>query len=313
MHRPWTICVALLAIAGCDNTTDASAGTEGGGIDQPRGGYQVAQRCNGLGPASLDLTATDKSNNYRLLVRGGEQEPRYAAVDDLVVGPSWSDDYSTIETAADGLPLYEWRAQLTKEPGWLDDDGTGKKALPDDAEIAYDADEDQFFFESGCGEEKRAANHAYRHTESRLVLRSLNLAMAEARERLYQQADHDYIEHRGEYLGRSGADGVSEGHHDRNQLLLNVAALMKADAADDVPGLARLVAEHRPADDAEARRYRQELPAYLGAAARAHARWYIDAADIRLDWFHGTYPEGEAAIREGMANLQDAYLRLAGE
>ena len=128
MHRPWTICVALLAIAGCDNTTDASAGTEGGGIDQPRGGYQVAQRCNGLGPASLDLTATDKSNNYRLLVRGGEQEPRYAAVDDLVVGPSWSDDYSTIETAADGLPLYEWRAQLTKEPGWLDDDGTGKKA-----------------------------------------------------------------------------------------------------------------------------------------------------------------------------------------
>ena len=49
------------------------------------------------------------------------------------------------------------------------------------------------------------------------------------------------------------------------------------------------------------------------AAAMAHARWYIDSADIRLDWFQGTYPEGEAAIREGMAALQGAYLRLAEE
>ena len=51
----------------------------------------------------------------------------------------------------------------------------------------------------------------------------------------------------------------------------------------------------------------------MRAAAMAHARWYIDSADIRLDWFQGTYPEGEAAIREGMAALQGAYLRLAEE
>ena len=85
----------------------------------------------------------------------------------------------------------------------------------------------------------------------------------------------------------------------------------EADAEEDVPGLARMVAEQRPADAAAARRYRAELTAYLRAAAAAHARWYIDSADIRLDWFHGAYPEGEAAVREGMAALETAYLRLA--
>jgi len=94
---------------------------------------------------------------------------------------------------------------------------------------------------------------------------------------------------------------------------LNVAALMQADAEQDVPDLARLVAESRPSGEAAVRRYQKELTAYLRAAARAHALWYIEAADIRLDWFNGNYPEGEAAVREGMAQLEHAYLGAANE
>ena len=176
-----------------------------------------------------------------------------------------------------------------------------------------DPAENRFFLEKGCGDQPHAPRHAYRHVDDRLVLHDLNLAMAEARDRMLRDGNQRYIDQRRDYQGGSGAEGVSEGHHDRNQHLLNVAALMKADAEDQVPGLARLVTEHRPGDADAGQRYQQELPAYLRAAARAHARWYIDAADIRLDWFHGAYPEGEAAIREGMANLRDAYLRLAGE
>ena len=316
MYRSWMMFAALLVMVGCDNATEAPAPApaeaEGGGFAEPLGGYRVVRRCNGLGPASLDLTPRGLSGNYRLLIRGDGDPASYTAVDHLEFSVSWNDDDSAIETARDGLRLFEWRARLTKESGWLRN-LNGDMALPDDAVAAYDADKDRFFFESGCGEEARSPAHAYNATQSRLVLRSLNLAMAEARERLHHEAGLQYIEYRGDYLGRSGADGVTEGHHDRNQHLLDVAALMRTDAVNKVPGLARLVTEHRPEDAAQAQRYQQELPAYLRAAAMAHARWYIDSADIRLDWFQGTYPEGEAAIREGMAALQGAYLRLAEE
>lgn len=312
MRRVWVLCVVVLMVSGCDQSTGPEVEGEDDGHNKPSGGYRVEQRCNGLGAAMLDLTARDLSGNYHLLIRGDGDQPGYAAVDHLEFSVSWNDDDSAIETTRDGLTLYEWRVHLTREPGWLRNLDGGME-LPDDAVVAYDSGQDRFFFESLCRQEARSPAHAYTSTQSRLVLRSLNLAMAEARQRLYHEADHDYVQHRGEYLGHSGPDGVTEGHHDRNQHLLDVAALMKSDAADKVPALARLVTENQPEDAEEARRYQQELPAYLRAAALAHARWYIDSADIRLDWFHGTDPEGEAAIREGMENLQKAYLGLAEE
>ena len=136
-------------------------------------------------------------------------------------------------------------------------------------------------------------------------------SMAEARADLHQKAGLRYMERRRDYQGGSDAEGVRSGHRDRNQHLLNVAAMMQADAEQEVPGLARLVAESRPSGEAVAQRYQKELTAYLRAAARAHGLWYVEAADIRLDWFNGNYPEGEAAIREGMANLERAYLEIA--
>lgn len=312
MYRTWTLCVAVLAIAGCDSGANVPAGPEGERTDRVSGTYRVEQRCNGLGAAAVDFTPRGQGGNYHLLVRGDGETVTYAAVDRLELSPSWNNDNSAIKTASDGLPLYRWNARLTKEPGWLKN-AEGRIELPDEASVAYDSDNDRFFFESVCGEQARAPNHTYQHATSRLVLRELNVALANARDRLYRDAGQRYIDQRRDYQGGSGAGGVTEGHHDRNQHLLNVAALMEADATDKVPGLARLVTEHRPADAADAQRYQQELPAYLRAAARAHARWYIDAADIRLDWFHGAYPDGEAAIHEGMAKLEDAYFRLAGQ
>lgn len=309
MYRVWTGWLALVLIGGCDGGAAPSAAS---GVERsPRlaGSYRVEQRCNGLGAATVDFTARDQGSNYYLLLRSGDGS-QYAAVDHLALGPSWDNDAEVFVTASDGLPLYDWRAQLTKEAGWLKGDD-GVRQLPDEASVAYDPGADRFFFESGCGEDRRAGAYGFEHRDRRLALHALNVAMAKARARLHRDAGRRYIDKRGEYLGRSGAEGVTEGHHDRNRHLLDVAALMKADAEENVPGLARLVAEQRPADAVAARRYRAELTAYLRAAAAAHARWYIDSADIRLDWFHGAYPEGEAAVREGMAALETAYLRLA--
>ena len=121
MYRSWMMFAALLVMVGCDNATEASAPApaeaEGGGFAEPLGGYRVVRRCNGLGPASLDLTPRGLSGNYRLLIRGDGDPASYTAVDHLEFSVSWNDDDSAIETARDGLRLYEWRARLTKESG----------------------------------------------------------------------------------------------------------------------------------------------------------------------------------------------------
>lgn len=310
MYRIWILCFALTAMAGCDSGTEMTSNSGGDKAARLAGSYSVEQRCNELGPAVVDFTARGQGGNYYLLVRGGNERPVYAAVDRLELGMSWNNDTNAFETASDGLPLHDWRTHLTKEAGWLKDE-KGVFQLPEEAQVAYDSEQDIFFFESECVEEARATAHMFRHSEQRLVLHALNVVMAEERAKLYQEAGLRYIEQRRNYQGGSGADGISEGHQDRNQHLLNVASLMREDAENEVPELATLIAEHRPADSAAARRYEEELPAYLRAAARAHAHWYIDAADIRLDWFNGNYPDGEAAIRDGIAALEDAYLGLA--
>ncbi|MBL7250943.1 hypothetical protein [Alloalcanivorax marinus] len=311
MNRVLVLFLTTLAVSACDGGNTSPSDDGGERSDRLSGTYRAAQRCTGLGPAGVDFTARAQGSNYYLLVRGEGEQPVYAAVDRLEVPPSWNSDQSDVETSAEGLPLHEWHARLTKEAGWLKD-GEGRAQLPDDARLAYDADNDRFFFvPPTCEGGADSADHIFQHQDQRLVLHELNVALAGERDRMYRDAGQRYIEKRRDYQGGSGAGGVTTGHEDRNQHLLNVAALMKADAEQEVPGLARLVAEHQPADAAAARRYHEELPAYLRAAARAHARWYIDAAEIRLDWFHGTYPDGEAAIKEGMAELENAYLQLA--
>ncbi len=245
MYRTWTFCFALLAIAGCDTGADAPASSGGERTERVAGTYRVEQRCNGLGAAAVDFTPRGQGGNYHLLVRGGDDDPRYAAVDRLELAPSWNDDNSAIKTTADGLLEYRWTARLTKDAGWLDN-ADGNLELPAETAVAFDPAENRFFLEKGCGDQPHAPRHAYRHVDDRLVLHDLNLAMAEARDRMLRDGNQRYIDQRRDYQGGSGAEGVSEGHHDRNQHLLNVAALMKADAEDQVPGLARLVTEHRP-------------------------------------------------------------------
>ncbi|MEQ8259070.1 MAG: hypothetical protein RH947_02140 [Alcanivorax sp.] len=313
MCRGWTLFIAVLWLGGCgDDTTGSPVDSEPGSAPRFSGTYQVEQRCNGLGPARVDLTARGRGGNYFLLVRGGDASPVYAAVDRLELDLAWNNDSEAFEEAADGLPIYNWQARPTKDAGWLEGP-QGTEQMPEAGRVAFDRENNRFFFETACAEAPRAPAHAFQHQDTRLVLHDLNVAMAKARADLHQQAGLRYMEQRRDYQGGSGREGVSAGHEDRNRHLLNVAELMQADAKQNVPGLARLVAENRPSDEAAAQRYQQELPAYLRAAARAHARWYIDAADIRLDWFNGNYPEGEAAIREGMAALQDAYLGMAGQ
>ncbi|EKF73874.1 hypothetical protein A11A3_11713 [Alcanivorax hongdengensis A-11-3] len=311
MYRTWMFCFALYVIAGCDNGVDVQASLDSKPTGQLTGTYHVERRCNGLGAAAVDFTPRGQGGTYYLLIRGGDGDSSYAAIDHLELSPFWNSDNSDIKTTNDGLLKYRWVARLTKESGWLDN-ATGVAELPNRTSVIYDAEKNRFFLEKDCGDHGRDLEHAYLHVENRLVLHDLNLAMAKARKRMLHDANQRYIDQRGNYQGASGANGLSKGHPDRNQHLLNVAALMIKDAEEKVPELAPLVAGQRPAG-ARGQYYKQELPAYLQAAARAHARWYIDAADIRLDWFHGAYPEGEAAIREGMKNLQIAYLRLASE
>lgn len=311
MNRVLALFLTSLVVSACDGGDTSPV--HGGGERSQRlsGTYEAAQRCNGLGPVAVDFTARAQGSNYFLLVRGQGPEPVYAAVDRLEVPPSWNDDQTEIETTGAGVSLHQWHARLTKEAGWLKD-GEGRAQLPDDARIAFDADENRFFFMPPvCESETPSAERVFRHRQPRLVLHDLNVALAGERDRLYRDAGQRYSEQRRAYQGGSGAEGVTTGHDDRNRHLLNVAALMKADAERKVPELAGLVAEHRPGEAASAERYQKELPAYLRAMARAHARWYIDAAEIRLDWFNGTYPDGEAAIQEGMAELESAYLLLA--
>ena len=107
MYRSWMMFAALLVMVGCDNATEAPAPApaEGGGFAEPLGGYRVVRRCNGLGPASLDLTPRGLSGNYRLLIRGDGDPASYTAVDHLEFSVSWNDDDSAIETA----PESEWR------------------------------------------------------------------------------------------------------------------------------------------------------------------------------------------------------------
>lgn len=312
MCRDWTLLAVVLLVSGCDgNATDPSAGA-GPNDAAPRlsGTYKVEQRCNGLGKAKIDLSPRGRGGNYFLLVRGGDNPPVYTALDRLELDFAWDNDSEAFAVTGDGLPIYNWQARLSKDPGWLDD-ASGIAQMPAEGRVAFDPNNDHFFFDSACADAARSPAHAYQHQDSRLALHGLNVAMAEARADLHQQAGLRYMERRRDYQGGSGAEGVRSGHRDRNQHLLNVAAMMQADAEQEVPGLARLVAESRPSGEAVAQRYQKELTAYLRAAARAHGLWYVEAADIRLDWFNGNYPEGEAAIREGMANLERAYLDIA--
>lgn len=311
MRWGWILLAIVLLMGGCDgNTADVSTGS--GSDEAPRlsGTYKVEQRCNGLGKAKIDLSPRGRGGNYFLLVRGGDNPPVYTALDRLELDLVWDNDNEAFVETGDGLPTYNWQARLSKDPGWLDD-VSGIAQMPEEGRVAFDPNNNRFFFESACADAARSPANAYRHQNSRLALHDLNVAMAEARADLHQQAGLRYMERRRDYQGGSDAEGVRSGHRDRNQHLLNVAALMQADAEQEVPGLARLVAENRPSGEADAQRYQKELAAYLRAAARAHALWYIEAADIRLDWFNGNYPEGEAAIREGMAKLERAYLEIA--
>lgn len=314
MTRPrvWGLCFALAALAGCEDDGDLRASSSpSAGATDPAGTYRVDQRCSGLGPVAVDLTARDLSGNQYLLLRADRDAgpPFYAAVDHLEM-PRARTPSEAAATASDGLPLYDWRAYPTKESGWLKD-AEGVVQLPDEATVAYDPDEDRFFFEDQCEDDPRAARHAFRHQDQRLVLHALNVAMVEPRATMYHDADLRIMDERRVFQGGSGPEGVTEGHHDRNRHLQALGALMTEDARDAVPRLAEDIAAHRPDDPAQARRYDAELPAYLAAAARGHADWYLDAADIRLDWFHGNYPEGEAAIHDGMEALREAYRRLA--
>lgn len=301
MYRSWTGVVALLTLAACD------MGPGGETATKPTGTYHVDQRCNDMGALTLDITPPDTVGYYTLLARGDGPNPSYVAVDRFELGYLWKDDNSDFQTAEDGLPLYEWTARLTKEPGWLKN-ADGKFELPNEAILAFDAQQDRFFIESECAENSRDPSHAYTHQDDLMTLRALNLDMVAAREKLYDAANSAYIDIRGDYLGH---DGNVEGAHDRNQHLLNIGKQMKKDAQDNVPALRDLIAEHTPDDPAKAKRYKTELPAYLRAAARAHALWYIDSADIRLDWFVGNDPQGETEIRQGMEALTQAYLKLA--
>ncbi len=308
MKRCWPFFITMLTIAGCDT------GTGGDAAVKPTGTYSVEQRCNDMGPLTLDLTPPKLVGNYTLLARGGgdTNTPSYVAVDRFELGYLWKDDDSDFQKAQDGLPLYTWTARLTKEPGWLKN-ADGEYELPKEASLAYDAEQDSFFIESVCGENQRDPAHAYQHQQDRMVLQALNLDMAKARKQLYADSNNAYIDIRREHLDYSSSDGVHEGHHDRNLQLLSIGKQMKKDAETKVPALGELIAKNKPDDPARAKRYQQELPAYLRAAARAHAHWYIDSADIRLDWFHGNDPEGETEIRQGMAQLEEAYLELAKE
>ena len=312
MNRVLALFLTTLTVSACDGGSALPAEDGGGQRDGLSGTYLAGESCDGPGAVRVDFTRRDLSGNYYLLVRGGESQPAYAAVDSLEVPIDWNDDQTDALTTSDGLPLHEWHARLTKEAGWLKD-AEGRFQLPDEARIAVDGDKDSFFFVSpACDDGAARSEQIFKHQDQRLVLHELNVAMAAERDRMYRDSGLRYIELRRDYQGGSDTQGnVTPGHQDRNTHLLNVGALMKADAEKEVPGLARLVAEHRPADAAAAQRYQKELPAYLRAMARAHARWYIDAADIRLDWFVGNYPDGEAAIQEGMAELKDAYLQLA--
>ena len=312
MNRVLALFLTSLAVSACDGGNTAPVDSVGERADRLLGTYAVAQRCDGLGPARVDFSPHGPNAIYYLLVRSAGEQPVYFMVDKLEVPPAWTDDQTDVRTTDDGLPLHEWHARLTKEAGRLKDE-EGRIQLPDDARIAFDRDKDSFFFVSpACDDGTDASERTFRHQDQRLVLHKLNVAMASERHSMYYDAGLRYMEKRRDFHGGSDAEGnVTPGHQDRNTHLLNVAALMKADAEKEVPGLARLVAEHRPADAAAAQRYQKELPAYLRAMARAHARWYIDAADIRLDWFVGNDPDGEAAIQEGMAELKDAYLQLA--
>lgn len=312
MCREWTLLIAVFLV-GCDGgATDPSTGSGPDAAPRLSGTYKAEQRCNGLGQAQIDLSPRGRGGNYLLLVRSGDNPPVYAALDRLELDVAWNNDTDAFAETDDGLPIHNWQARLGKDPGWLDD-SKGIAQMPEEGRIAVDSknNNDRFFFESACADTARSPAHVYRHQDSRLILHALNVVMAEARADFHQQAGLRYMERRRDYQGGSGAKGVRSGHQDRNQHLMNVARLMQADAQEKVPGLARLVAQSRPSDDTDVQRYQQELPAYLRAAARAHALWYIEAADIRLDWFNGNYPEGEAAIREGMEKLEHAYLETA--
>lgn len=304
MYRSWTGIIALLALAGCDMDTGGDVATK------PTGTYHVDQRCNDMGPLTLDITPPDTIGFYKLLARSGGPNPSYVAVDRFELGYLWKDDNSDFQTAPDGLPLYEWTARLTKDPGWLKN-ADGKYELPREAILAFDAQQDRFFIESECGENNRDPAHAYSHQDDLMTLRALNLDMVEARRQLYDTATDAYIDIRRIHLGHASGGGSPEDAHNRNQHLLNIGKQMKKDAENHVPALRDLITQHTPDDPAQAQRYQQELPAYLRAAARAHAFWYIDSADIRLDWFVGNDPQGETEIRQGMDELTEAYLKLA--
>ena len=156
MCRGWTLFIAVLWLGGCgDDTTGSPVDSEPGSAPRFSGTYQVEQRCNGLGPARVDLTARGRGGNYFLLVRGGDASPVYAAVDRLELDLAWNNDSEAFEEAADGLPIYNWQARPTKDAGWLEGP-QGTEQMPEAGRVAFDRENNRFFFETACAEAPRA-------------------------------------------------------------------------------------------------------------------------------------------------------------
>ncbi|MGD8176164.1 hypothetical protein [Marinimicrobium sp. ARAG 43.8] len=313
-----------LALMGCDTSepaaSDVGAAAEPSGVARFEGTFERVAPCPPYSALQVDIVPRDRAHNKVALVRAEGEKAVYGVIDHLELPPRRSGNEWAPQTNDKGWPMYDWRTYLTKNPGVLQT-SEGDHLLPEEAVLSYDVASEGFVLEGDkwvCAsgvDNGRAGEKVgqFRKRDDRLVLRKLNEAMVPGRAVLYQASDRNYRKVRREYLGGSGENGVTPGHKDRNRHLQAVAVLMQEDARGKVAGLARLVEDHRPSDAGARQRYDRELPMYLDALARAHVAWYVDSADIRLDWFHGNYPEGEADIMEGIQALEEAYSALASE